>query len=80
MNLVDYVNKQVEERGISKAKVIRELGDKIGVNDMSINCWLWGRKPIGPQSALKIHKFTNGEVSLHEMRPDWWSSDNKDGV
>ncbi|WP_026318104.1 transcriptional regulator [Algicola sagamiensis] len=46
------------------------LAKKLGKSRITVRSYLNGHRRIPAEDVLKIERFTNREVSRHELRPD----------
>ena len=64
MNLKDWSQ---QARGRQAA-----LASALNVTNPNVSGWVAGQKQPGIKTALAIERFTNGEVTRKELRPDDW--------
>ena len=60
------------ERAISLAGSQTALAKGIGVSQQRVWSWLYRGHKAGADKAISIEKFTNGEVTRHQLRPDYY--------
>jgi DNA-binding transcriptional regulator YdaS (Cro superfamily) len=60
------IHKAIELLGSQQA-----LAKECGVTRAAVSKWSLGRR-VSAESAMAIHKATNGEIALHDLRPDLW--------
>ncbi len=51
------------------------LARQCGVKTQTVHCWLKRFKRAPTERALQIEKIVNGEVTRHELRPDFYPPD-----
>ncbi|MDD3757685.1 MAG: helix-turn-helix domain-containing protein [Advenella sp.] len=62
MQLLEYVNKKYGDR----ARLARSLG----VSSVMLSLWARNKRPVPPGRCPDIERFTNGQVTCEELRPD----------
>ena len=66
MTLKDWIKQQGGQKPVSEL---------LGVTQGTVSGWLCGRWQMPPETALRIHRLTNGQVPVTETRPDLdWSA------
>jgi len=48
----------------------RELAAALGVNPSLISQWKIGYRRISPETAIRIERATNGDITRADLRPD----------
>lgn len=51
------------------------LARKCGVRPQTVHCWVKRFKRAPTERVLQIEKIVNGEVTRHELRPDFYPPD-----
>lgn len=62
------------QKAIDKAGSQRALADAIGISQQSISYLVTDAKKVPAEVAVAIDKYTEGEVSKSDLRPDLWSA------
>lgn len=47
-----------------------DFGRRVGVTQGMVWQWIHGKRAVGPVRAHRIVAATNGEITLHDLRPD----------
>lgn len=63
-----YLQKAIDKAGSQKA-----LAEAIGISQQGVSYIITGAKKVPAEVAVAIDRFTDGEVSKADLRPDLWA-------
>ena len=64
--------RQIRKYRKTNKLTLAAFGDLVGVTKECVRRWESGIAAVGPTSAVRIEQATEGEIQLHELRPDLW--------